>query len=293
MGINYYPLSKYLKDKFHEKVYKITLDAGFTCPNRDGKISDIGCVFCDAGGSFSNAHSNSLSIKEQIEIGIKNQHERFGANKFMAYFQAYTNTYKPVNELEKIYSEALENTKIVGISIGTRPDCVDNEKLDLIASFCPKYETWIEYGMQTIHDKSLKWMNRGHDFKTFESAYHKTKDRGIKVCAHVILGLPTETEADMLKTAQKLAELKVDGVKFHALCVMPDTPLEKMYNNGEITLLTEDEYADIVCKMIKILPPETIIHRLCGNGYSRTMIAPLWLNKKWETLNKINRKLSD
>ena len=289
--MKYYPLSEYLKDKFGEKVYKITLDAGFTCPNRDGKISHAGCIFCDDGGSFSKAHSRLLSISEQIETGIKSQHARFGANKFMAYFQAFTNTYKPVSELEKIYKESLANPQIVGISIGTRPDCVDNAKLDLIASFIPKYETWIEYGLQTIHDKSLQWMNRGHDYKTFETAYFETKKRGIKVCAHVIFGLPDETKEDMLETIHKLSELQVDGVKFHALCVMPNTHLEKLYNKNEITLLSEAEYVDIVCEAIKILPPKTVIHRLCGNGYSKTMIAPLWLNNKWETLNKINEKL--
>lgn len=289
--MNYYPLSSYLKDKFGEKVYKITLDAGFTCPNRDGALSNSGCVFCDDGGSFSKAHSRHLSIQEQIQIGIKNQHERFGANKFMAYFQAFSNTYKPINELEKIYNDAVSQPQIVGISIGTRPDCVDVAKLDLISSFVSNYETWIEYGLQTIHDKSLLWMNRGHNYKTFENTYFLTKEKGIKVCAHVILGLPTETKDDMLKTAEKLAQLKVDGVKFHALCVMPNTPLEKMYNKGDINLLSEDEYVDIVCEFLKILPANTIIHRLCGNGYSKTMIAPLWLNNKWETHNKINSKL--
>ena len=289
--MKYYPFSAYLKDKFGEKVYKITLDAGFTCPNRDGSISNSGCIFCDDGGSFSKAHSRLLSIPEQIETGIKSQHERFGANKFMAYFQAFSNTYKPVDELEKIYKESLSNPQIVGISIGTRPDCVDEDKLDLIASFVPKYETWIEYGLQTIHDKSLKWMNRGHDYQIFENAYFETKKRGIKVCAHIILGLPTETKEDMLKTAKKLAELEVDGVKFHALCVMPNTPLEKVYQNEELKLLTEDEYVDTVCECLKILPQKTIIHRLCGNGYSKTMLAPLWLNNKWETHNKIMAKL--
>ncbi len=290
--MNYYPLSTYLKEKFGEKVYKITLDAGFSCPNRDGSLNNTGCIFCDDGGSFSKAHSRLLSISEQIKEGIKNQHERFGANKFMAYFQAFSNTYKPVVELEKIYKEALLDPKIIGISIGTRPDCIDTQKLDLIASFTPKYETWIEYGLQTIHDKSLDWMNRGHNYECFEKAYFETKKRGIKVCAHVILGLPTETKEDMLKTAEKLAELKVDGVKFHALCVMPNTPLEKLYNEGKVPMLTEDEYVDIVCEFLKILPENTIIHRLAGNGYSRTMIAPLWLNSKWETLNKIQTKLN-
>ena len=288
----YYPLSTYLKDKFGEKVYKITIDAGFTCPNRDGTISSKGCIFCDNGGSFSQAHSNTLTIKEQIETGIESQHARFKANKFMAYFQAYTNTYKPVEILKQNYDEALTNPKVVGLSIGTRPDCVDSEKLNLIQSYNKDYEVWIEYGMQTIHDKSLSWMNRGHDFNTFLKAYEETKSRNIKVCAHVILGLPTETKEDMLKTAEKLADLKVDGVKFHALCVMPNTELERLYTNKEINLLSEDEYVDIVCECLKILPNSTIIHRLAGNGLSSEMIAPLWLNSKWATLNKINEKLS-
>lgn len=286
--MKYYPLSTYLKDKFNEKVYKITIDAGFTCPNRDGSISKKGCLFCDDGGSFSKAHSRLLSISEQIETGIQSQHKRFGANKFMAYFQAFSNTYKPVNELEKIYKEALKNPQIIGISIGTRPDCIDAQKLDLISSFTKTYETWIEYGLQSIHNKSLTWMNRGHTYETFEKAYFETKKRNIKVCVHIILGLPNETKEEMLLTAKKLAELKVDGVKFHALCVMPNTPLEKLYNQGEIKLLSEDEYVEIVCECLKILPRDTIIHRLCGNGYSRTMIAPKWLSNKWSTLNKIN-----
>lgn len=290
--MEYCALSSYLKDKFHEKVYKITLDAGFTCPNRDGTLSSSGCIFCDEGGSFSQAHSRLLSVTEQIETGIQSQSKRFGANKFMAYFQAFSNTYKSVFELEKIYKEALSNPKIVGISIGTRPDCVDSEKLDLISSFVPNYETWVEYGLQTIHNKTLKRINRGHDYETFENAYFETKKRGIKVCAHIILGLPGETRDDMFKTAEKLAELKVDGVKFHALCVMPNTALEKMYKNNEISLLNENEYVDLVCQMLKILPPETIIHRLCANGYSRTMIEPQWLNNKWQTLNKINSRLA-
>ena len=287
----YYAFSQYLKDKFQEKVYKITLDAGFTCPNRDGSISHTGCIFCDDDGSFSKAHSNLLSIPEQIKAGIKSQHERFGANKFMAYFQAFTNTYKPAPELKTLYTQAVSHPQIVGLSVGTRPDCVDAEKLDIIASFKDDYETWVEYGMQTIHDKSLLWMNRGHDFKTFEKAYQETKKRGIKVCAHVILGLPTETREDMLETAKKLAELKIDGVKFHALCVMPNTPLETLYKQGKVSMLGEDEYVSLVCDMLKILPDDTIIHRLCGNGYSRTMIAPAWLNNKWQTLNKIHATL--
>ena len=177
----YNQFSEFLKNKFGAKVYKITLDAGFSCPNRDGTISRDGCIFCDDGGSFSQAHSNKLSIEEQVNTGAETLTKRFKAQKFMSYFQAFSNTYKPVNELEKIYKSALCRDDIVGISIGTRPDCVDNDKLALISSFTPDYYTWIEYGLQSVHDKTLLKINRGHDYKTFLNAYEKTKSKGINV----------------------------------------------------------------------------------------------------------------
>ena len=284
----YNQYSAYLKDKFGVKVYKITLDAGFSCPNRDGSISTGGCIFCDDGGSFSQAHSNLLTIEEQVQVGIKTLSERFKAERFMSYFQAFSNTYKPVNELEKIYTSALCDEKIVGISIGTRPDCVDDEKLNLISSYAKDYETWIEYGLQTIHDKTLIKINRGHDFDCFLRAYEKTKEKGIKVCAHVIFGM-WETREEILETAQKLAELKVDGIKIHQLCALENTKLATMYRDGEIDFQSEDEYVELVCDFLEYIPKETTIHRLAGNGMSSTLIAPLWLGKKFDCLNKIDR----
>lgn len=306
----YNQYSAHLKNKFGVKVYKVTLDAGFSCPNRGGGVNGgkcilnpemclqdengermNGCIFCDEGGSFSQAHSNLLSIEEQLETGIETLRKKFKAQKFMSYFQAYSNTYKPVDELEKIYSSALKHPDIIGLSIGTRPDCVDREKLELIASFKDDYYTWIEYGLQSIHDKTLKAINRGHDFDCFLRAYELTKSFGINVCAHVILGLPGETRDDMLKTAQKLAELKVDGVKFHMLCALKDTQLSKMYEKGEVSFMSEENYIQTVCDFLEILPAETTIHRLAGNGLSTSLIAPLWLNKKFDTLNQIDREL--
>jgi radical SAM protein (TIGR01212 family) len=293
----YNQFSEHLKQKFGAKVYKITLDAGFSCPNRDGTISSGGCVFCDDGGSFSQAHSGLLSIEDQIETGIKNLSTRFKAQKFMSYFQAFSNTYKPVDELERIYKSALRHPDIVGISIGTRPDCVDDEKLNLIASL-DSY-TWIEYGLQSIHDKTLKWINRGHDFNCFLRAYEKTKSRGINVCVHVILGL-NETHDEMMQTAQKLAELEVDGVKIHMLCALEGTKLAGMLNTplapcgrgagGEGVFMTEDDYVHTVCDFLEYLPPQTTIHRLAGNGLKKNLIAPRWLGKKLNTLNKIDRE---
>jgi len=286
----YNQFSAYLKNKFGVKVYKITLDAGFSCPNRDGTISTGGCIFCDEGGSFSNAHSNKLTIEEQVQAGINTLSERFKAKKFMSYFQAFSNTYKPVAELKNIYDSALKDEKIVGISIGTRPDCVDDEKLDLIASYKDDYYTWVEYGLQSIHNKTLNKINRGHDYECFLKAYEKTKERGINVCAHVIFGL-WETHDEIMETAKELARLKVDGVKIHMLCALQNTKLAKMYEDGEVSFMGEEEYVQTVCDFLEILPPETTIHRLAGNGYSKTLIEPQWLGAKFDCLNKIDREL--
>ena len=223
----YNQFSAYLKNKFGAKVYKITIDAGFSCPNRDGTISTGGCIFCDESGSFSQAHSN---------------------------------TYKPVDELKQIYDASLNHKDIVGISIGTRPDCVDEEKLKLISSYNKNYYTWLEYGLQSVHNKTLKKINRGHDYETFLNAYKKTKEYGINVCVHVILGL-WETHDEMMETAKRLAELKVDGVKIHMLCALEGTKLAQLYNNGEIDFMSEDEYIETVCDFLEYLPPTTTIHR--------------------------------
>lgn len=286
----YNQFSAYLKNKFGAKVYKITLDAGFSCPNRDGTISTGGCIFCDDGGSFSQAHSNMLSIEEQVNIGAKTLHDRFKAEKFMSYFQAYTNTYKPVNELERIYKSALNHPDVVGLSIGTRPDCVEDDKLNLISDIAQDYYTWVEYGLQSIHNKTLKKINRGHDFDCFLKAYERTKEKGINVCTHVIFGL-WETRDEILETAQKLAELKVDGVKIHMLCALKDTKLAKLYENKEIDFMSEEEYVNLVCDFLEILPQTTTIHRLAGNGLKKNLIAPRWLGAKLDCLNKIDREL--
>ena len=245
----YNQYSAHLKNKFGVKVYKITLDAGFSCPNRDGTISTGGCIFCDDGGSFSQAHSNLLSIEEQVNVGAEKLKNRFKAQKFMSYFQAFSNTYKPVNELEKIYNSALKHPDIVGISIGTRPDCIDDEKIKLISGFKDDYYTWVEYGLQSIHNKTLQKINRGHDFDCFLRAYEKTKEAGINVCVHVIFGM-WESHDEIMQTAQKLAQLGVDGVKIHMLCALEGTKLAQIYKEGGITFMDEDEYVNTVCDFL-------------------------------------------
>ena len=283
----YNQYSIFLKEKFNAKVYKITIDAGFSCPNREN--GHDGCIFCDDGGSFSKAHSNLLSIEEQVEVGIKNLSERFKAEKFMSYFQAFTNTYKPVNELENIYNSSLKNDKIIGLSIGTRPDCVDDEKLKLISSYKDDYYTWIEYGLQSMHNKTLQKINRGHDFECFLKAYEKTKELGINVCVHVILGL-WETHDEIMKTAETLAKLDIDGIKIHMLCAVENTKLAEMYKKGEIDFMSEDDYVKTVCDFLEYLPEKTTIHRLAGNGLKSTLLAPRWLGAKFDCLNKIDKE---
>ena len=285
----YNQFSAYLKNRFGAKVYKITIDAGFSCPNRDGTISKGGCIFCDDSGSFSQAHSNLLSIENQVNEGIKTLSARFKAEKFMSYFQAYTNTYRPVNELEKIYKASLNNPDIVGISIGTRPDCVDEDKLSLISDISKDYYTWLEYGLQSSHDKTLLKINRGHDYDCFLRAYDKTKEKGINVCVHVIFGL-WESRDEILQTAQRLARLKIDGIKIHMLCALKGTKLAQMYENKEIDFMSEDEYVSLVCDFLEILPSQTTVHRLAGNGFRKTLIAPRWLGAKLDCLNKIDRE---
>lgn len=287
----YFQYSRYLKERFGQKVYKVTIDAGFNCPNRDGTISKGGCIFCDNSGSFSCAHDNAMSVREQLLTGIESQRKRFGAQKFISYLQAYTNTYADVDHLENVYSQALSHKDVVGISIGTRPDCVDEDKISLISSYSKDYETWIEYGLQSSNDETLKFINRGHSVKDFVHAVEITKNRGIKICAHVILGLPNETEKDALRTAKLLCDLGVDGVKIHLLCVLKNTRLAQMYENNDIELLGKECYVNVVCDFLEMLPPSMSIHRLAGNGLKKILIAPRWLCDKFEILTAIDREL--
>jgi len=286
----YLPFGDYLKNLFGEKVYKVTLDAGFSCPNRDGSLSREGCIFCDDSGSFSRLYSNAMPVKEQLVTGMEKIRKKYHANKFLAYFQAYTNTYKPVGELKKIYDDVfIEN--VVGMSIGTRPDCVDEEKLDLIASYnVDNRFIQIEYGIQSVHDKTLKLINRGHDFKCFQRACHLSKERNLKVCAHVILGLPNETHEDMMQTAKTLAKMEIDGIKIHMLAVMEGTKIHKMYENGEINLMSEEDYISTVCDFLEYLSPKTVIQRLAGNGKREFRVHPKWLGKKLELVGKIEKE---
>ena len=287
MEKRYYPFSKYLAETFSKKVYKITLDGGFNCPNRDGTISSGGCIFCDEVGSYSRC-TESKTIKKQIQDSMELLTKKFKAELFMAYFQSYSNTYAPYEILKKTYDSVFEFDKIVSLSIGTRPDCVDKDKLDLISKYP---HPWIEYGLQSSHDETLKLINRGHDFKCFQNAVIETKKRNIKVCAHIILGFPNETRTMMIETAKKLADLEIDSIKIHMLTVLKDSPLAKIYEKEKFYLMTMEQYAEVVCDILEVLPPNTSIQRIAGTGFSETTLEPKWVNRRFEILNYIDKIL--
>lgn len=279
--------SDYLKSKYGCKVYRVAIDAGFSCPNR----ASGGCIYCNDNGSRASYINPGSPVNEQLETRIKYLKKVNDAKKFIAYFQAFTNTYAPVELLKKIYDEALDLEDIVGISIGTRPDAVDRKKLELIASYKNRYEVWIEYGLQSIHDKTLKLINRGHLFNDFLKALHLTKEFGIPVCAHVILGLPGETGEEMLQTARKMRELGIEGIKIHLLHILKGSALEKIYKEGRIKLLEQDEYVRLVCDFLENLPENIIVQRLTGQGSRIDHVAPDWALDKIGTINKIKEEL--
>jgi radical SAM protein (TIGR01212 family) len=291
MDKRYNDLNSYLRRIFGCRVQKITIDAGLTCPNRDGTISTGGCIYCNTRGSGTGAHAKGLSVTQQLIQGQETLSKRYKAKKFIAYFQSFSNTYAPVNTLKGLYEAALAVDDVVGISIGTRPDCVNDDILDLLQGYARHCLVWIEYGLQSAKDETLVLINRGHDVRCFKEAVYATQGRGIKICAHVILGLPNENRADMLHTAKILAGLKIDGLKLHLLYVVKGTRLEKLYRQGSYSCLKQQEYIDLVCDFLERLPSEMVIQRLTGDPHPNELVAPQWALKKSETLAKIRQTL--
>jgi radical SAM protein (TIGR01212 family) len=292
-GKRYNDLNTYLRSLFDCRVQKIYIDAGLSCPNRDGTISTGGCIYCNAKGSGTGAHLSGLPITEQVRAVKHHMARRYKAKKFIAYFQSFSNTYAPVEHLKTLYDAALAVEDVVGLFIGTRPDCVDEPILKLLQHYNENYLVWIEYGLQSAHDATLARINRGHDFKCFEKAVNMAKRRGIKVCVHVILGLPFEKKQQMLETARIISGMGIDGIKLHHLSVLKGTALEQLYNNGSYHCLEQKEYMDIVCDFLELLPEEMIIQRLIGDPHNDELIAPLWSRQKSKTLKQINRILVD
>jgi radical SAM protein (TIGR01212 family) len=291
MKRRYNDLNTYLRNIFGYRVQKITIDAGLTCPNRDGSISHGGCIYCNIRGSGTGAYAKGLSVTRQLTIGKKSLSKRYKAKKFIAYFQSFSNTYAPLQKLKRLYDEALSVEDIVGLSIGTRPDCVDEAVLDLLQQYAKHHLIWIEYGLQSARDETLAFINRGHDVQCFKDAVEKTKNRGIKICAHVILGLPHETRQDMMHTATTIATLGIDGVKLHLLYVVKGTALEAIYRKGEFKCLEQSAYVDLVCDFLERIPAEMVIQRLTGDPHRKELVAPQWALKKTETFNLIQQTL--
>jgi len=288
----YRSFSEYLTEKYGCKVYKVSIDAGFTCPNRDGHLGKGGCIYCNNKGFSMNTRTDLLPVSDQINNGMEAMARRYKAKKFIAYFQAYTNTYAPVEKLRELYLQAIDPEDVIGISIGTRPDCVPDETIEMIAGIGENRETWIELGLQSAHDITLDKINRKHDVAAFIGAVERIKKYdNIKICAHVILGLPGESEEMMLDSADLLSDLGVDGIKIHLLHILKNTPLEKMYNNGEITLFSFEKYVQFVVEYLERLDENMIIQRLTADGPADVLVAPEWANEKRRTIDKIEKTL--
>lgn len=288
----YYPFSYFLRENFPVKVHKISIHAGFTCPNRDGLAGVGGCTYC-ANESFSpNVRETIAPIKEQVENGIKFLKRRYGSEKFIAYFQAFTNTYADVDTLKDRYDEALLNKDVIGLSIGTRPDCITDDILELIHSYTEEYHVWVEYGLQSIHDRTLQLVNRGHDYKAFEDTVLLTKQKeGIKICAHVILGLPGEDWNDMMETAGTVSALGIDGIKIHHLYIAKNTAMANDYLKGKIKTMKMEEYVSLACDFLERISPDIVIQRLVGDTHGDFLISPVWNATKGEVFAAITNEL--
>ncbi len=285
----YVSYSSHLRQTFGCRVHKVSIDAGFTCPNRDGSVTTGGCIYCN-NSSFSPT-SRRLSVTDQLTKGKTFLKRRYGAEKFIAYFQAYTNTYADIAYLKALYDEALACDDIVGLSIGTRPDCVPDAVLDLLADYASRTYLWLELGLESGHDQTLALLNRGHSVAAFDDAVSRARLRNLNLCAHLILGLPGETPGDMRTTVRHVAALRLDAVKLHHLHIVRQTVLEKMYRKGDVQLLSLDAYAALVADCLALLPPDTIIMRLMGDAPHDMLVAPMWSQDKRAALNRIEQEL--
>mgnify|MGYP002515567521 CR=1 FL=1 len=291
--MKYYSLNHYLRDTFGCKVYKLSLDGGFTCPNRDGTIDTRGCIFCSKGGSGDFAESRLLSITEQIEQGKKRVESKIKSGKYIAYFQAFTNTYAPVEALRKKFYEAINHKNIVALSIATRPDCLGDDILALLDELNKIKPVFVELGLQTIHEKSAAYIRRGYPLSVYDDAVKKLKAIGINIVVHVILGLPNESKADMLETVDYVCKSGINGIKLQLLHILKNTDLADEYYRGNVKVLELDEYIDIVKACVAIIPKDIVIHRLTGDGAKKDLIAPLWSADKKNVLNNINKALQE
>lgn len=290
--MKYTTLNSYLKEKFGCKVYKISLDCGFTCPNRDGTLGYGGCIFCSEGGSGDFAESRTLGVTEQIESGKEKVKNKIKSGKYIAYFQAFTNTYADVNTLEKIFSEAINHPDIVALSIATRPDCLEQKKVELLSRLNKIKPIFVELGLQTVNEKTAKYIRRGYTLDVYDDAVERLHEQGINVVTHIIIGLPYETKEDMLSSVKYVCKV-TDGIKLQLLHILKGTDLAKDYFEHKFEVLSLEEYTNIIAECVKIIPENVVIHRLTGDGAKKDLIAPLWSANKKKVLNTINKRLSE
>lgn len=293
MHQRYYSFNSYLKEVFGCKVYKVNVDAGFTCPNRDGTLGTGGCIYCNNDSFRPSSCKPTMSISEQIRNGIRYVSSRYEAKRFLVYFQPYTNTYGDTNQLESLYREALSEPFVVGLAIGTRPDCIDDEKLSLFEELSKDSFILVEYGLQSVYDKTLRFINRGHDYKTFLDAVYKTANRGIHVGAHIIVGFPTETKEEMLAMADILSELPVGFLKIHQLQVVKDTVLADIYQREPFYTFGYKDYLDFLVDFLERLSPKIVIQRLFATAPDEILIAPIWQKSRQSITLDIQRRLQE
>jgi radical SAM protein (TIGR01212 family) len=280
-----------MRETFGSKVFKVMLDAGFTCPNRDGSIAKGGCTFCSARGSGDFAGSRRDDLVTQFNKIRDRQHIKWPEAKYIGYFQAYTNTYAPVEELREYYEAILEQPGVVGLSIATRPDCLPDDVVEYLAELNERTYLWVEMGLQTIHESTSELINRAHDTACYIEAVEKLRKHNIRVCTHIIYGLPQESHEMMLDTGRAVAQMDVQGIKIHLLHLMRKTPMVRQYEAGLLRFLEQDEYVKLIVDTLEFLPPEMIVHRLTGDAPRDLLIGPMWSLKKWEVLNAIDDEL--
>lgn len=287
--MEYYSFNQYLKDTFGCKVYKISINAGFTCPNRDGTLGTRGCIFCSKGGSGDFAESSSLSVTEQIESGKQRVSKKIKSGKYIAYFQAFTNTYAPIDVLAEKYCEAINHPDIVGISIATRPDCLGEEVLTLLSEINKIKPVFVELGLQTIHEKTAEYIRRGYPLSVYDNAIKALKKAGINTVVHLIIGLPNESREEMLESVEYACKSGADGIKLQLLHILKGTDLADDYLSGKFETLSMEEYLSIIKDCVEIIPKNVVIHRLTGDGPKKDLIAPLWSADKKSVLNALNK----
>lgn len=285
----YNDLKSYWRNLFGCNVHKLQIDAGFTCPNRDGYVAVGGCIYCDGRGSKLRQQGELPSVAKQIASGKKYYTKQ--AAKFIAYFQTFTNTYAPVEKLRALYDEALGQDDVIGLSIGTRPDCLGPDVIELLSGYAKKYHVWVELGLQSVHDKTLQFINRGHNFQQFSDAVKSLAGRGLNICVHIIIGLPGESDDDILATARTIASLPINGIKIHSLLALDGTALGEMYKKGTIKMISKEKYVSLVADVLEVLPPEMVVQRLTADGYRDIFLAPDWAMNKLDVLNSINKEL--